>query len=996
MRGRRRLRSRAFTSRLWIVPLAGLGLITSSALWAAPGAGAFQADQHSVVSAVPAANTPDINDGVVFAIGQVGPKVILGGSFSSVRRAGSSTVYPLRYTMAFDPRTGAVDHTGFTPIVNGIVYTVIPGPARNEVYIGGAFTTVNGRKMTVALLKTTTGAVVSSWRPTPIAGEVNRLVLSHGRLYVGGYLSKVGGRGNHYHRDLVVVNPKTGRIRPYLRLTFTGHHSYGSKCNPAKAKCAPGRLGIKAFDVNPAGTKLVAVGNFTNISGSQRDQVALIDLRRSSAVVDPKWNTLAYTATCLEHSFDSDVRDVQFSPNGSYFVVVSAGGVGTNSDGTRSSCDAAARFATNGRGHNVRPTWIDYTGEDSLWSVAITGQAVYVGGHQRWMNNTFGHNAAEGGAIPRPGIAALSPQSGLPLSWNPGRDPRGNGAFALLATSTGLWMGSDTNYIGPGKYFRAKVAFFPLAHGTVVPPDPTPKAPGRIYLVGATASGAPDPDRLVYREFDGATAGAEEPLTTGIDWGSVDGAFEVAGNVIYGESDGPGSSGNLFERSFNGSTFGPEVELDPFNDPVWDTIKTGSGQTYQGKASSLAIQFPSITSMFFSAGRLFYSLKGQSKLHWRWFNPESGAVGADQFIVSDRLDWSTVAGAVLSGRTLYYADNATGELRSVRWTGLRTRGSSRLVNDTTDWASRGLFLLSGATNPTARPSAAFSGSCGHSATCTFTATPWVDPDGGVVKYSWNFGDRVVTPFSTSTSVSHRFVANGVHPVKLTVQVTSGTQASVRHSVTVAAPTEKIRFVGTTHARGAGAKVNVAVPGRAKAGDALLMFGSYSSSKARLGTPKGWRRIGLRRRKALTTVVYERVAGAHDAGRSVSLKFSKPVNSSLIVAAYRHTSSLPIEAVASRLGTTKRSNSAPVLRGLPPGGWVLGYWTQISNRPMTVRPPKGLVPRAVAESGGRPVDAGMLADTGTICEGRCRIGSARAQRHSLATIQWAVAIAAALK
>ena len=429
---------------------------------------------------------------------------------------------------------------------------------------------------------------------------------------------------------------------------------------------------------------------------------------------------------------------------------------------------------------------------------------------------------------------------------------------------------------------------------------------------------------------------------------------------------------------------------------MWDSIETGSGQTYQGKAPSLAIQFPSITSMFFSAGRLFYSLKGQSKLRWRWFNPESGVVGADQFIVSDGLDWSTVAGAVLSGSTVYYADRTTGELRSVHWTGQGTSGSSRLVNDSTDWASRALFLLSGQTNPTTKPSAAFSGNCGHGATCAFTATPWADPDGGVVKYSWNFGDGSVTPFSTSTSVSHRFAANGVHPVKLTVRVTSGVQASIRHSMTVAAPTEKIGFVGTTRAQGTGAKITVVVPGRAKAGDALLMFDSFASSKARLGAPKGWRLVGSRRHKALTTAVYERVAGPHDAGRSVSLTFSKPVDSSVIIAAYRRTSSLPIEAFASRFGTTKRSNPAPTLRGLPPGGWVLGYWTQTSNRPMTSRRPEALVLRAVAHSGGRPVDAALLADTGATCEGTCRIGSAVAQRHSLATVQWTVAIAAALK
>ncbi len=340
MRGKPRLSSRALASRLWIVTLAGIGLIASNALWAPLAASAYQADQLTLVNAVPAPNTPNINDGIVYAIGQVGTKIIVGGTFTSASPARQpATIYRLRNTLAFNAKTGKVDHTGFLPIVNGPVYTVIPGPAPHEVYIGGAFTRVDGRSMDVALLKTTTGAVVSSWRPTPISGEVNRLVLSHGRLYVGGYLSKVGGPGAHYFRDLVVLNPTSGRIRPYVRLTFTGHHSYGTKCNPAKANCADGRLGIKAFDVNRAGTKLIAVGNFTDISGSHRDQVAMIDLRKSSAVVNPKWNTLAYTATCIDHAFDSDVRDVQFSPNGAYFVIASAGGVGTNSDGTQSRCD---------------------------------------------------------------------------------------------------------------------------------------------------------------------------------------------------------------------------------------------------------------------------------------------------------------------------------------------------------------------------------------------------------------------------------------------------------------------------------------------------------------------------------------------------------------------------------------------------------------------------------------------------------------------------------
>src|SRR6185437_11789472 len=118
-----------------------------------------------------------------------------------------------------------------------------------------------------------------------------------------------------------------------------------------------------------------------------RDQVFLLNLvKGSSAAVDQGWATQAYTAQCFNWAFDSYIRDVDISPDGSYFVIVATGGSGTNTDGTRSLCDTAARWDFSTRGANVQPTWVDYTGQDSLWSVQVTGPAVYVGGHERWLN----------------------------------------------------------------------------------------------------------------------------------------------------------------------------------------------------------------------------------------------------------------------------------------------------------------------------------------------------------------------------------------------------------------------------------------------------------------------------------------------------------------------------------------------------------------------------------------------------------------------------------
>ena len=86
-------------------------------------------------------------------------------------------------------------------------------------------------------------------------------------------------------------------------------------------------------------------------------------------------------------------------------------------------CDSAARWETAATG-TVTPTWVDYTGGDSLSSVAITGAAMYVAGHQRWHNNAIppsGDRLGPGG-VDRLGIAALDVESGVPLSWNPTRE----------------------------------------------------------------------------------------------------------------------------------------------------------------------------------------------------------------------------------------------------------------------------------------------------------------------------------------------------------------------------------------------------------------------------------------------------------------------------------------------------------------------------------------------------------------------------------------------
>jgi hypothetical protein len=169
------------------------------------------------------------------------------------------------------------------------------------------------------------------------------------------------------------------------------------------------------------------------------------------ASVSP-WRTDAYAPECAPR-FDTYMRAVDFSPNGSYFVVVTTGAW----PAPWKLCDSAARFESRGGG---RPTWVNQTGGDALSAVSVTGAAVYVGGHQRWMNNPRGDNAPGPGAVERSGIAALDPFNGGALAWNPGRS-RGVGVQALASASEGLYVGSDTDRLA-GE-FHARIGMFPLS-----------------------------------------------------------------------------------------------------------------------------------------------------------------------------------------------------------------------------------------------------------------------------------------------------------------------------------------------------------------------------------------------------------------------------------------------------------------------------------------------------------------------------------------------------
>ena len=1100
--------------RRWICAL--LAVVTGVGLAGLSGSPALavNAQQSTVVSAVPSSTTPNVVDGAVLTITQVGGTIVMGGSFTQVKSPDQTTTYNLPFVVAFDAATGAVN-TAFAPVLDGAVNAVLPGPTAGTVYVGGAFGTMGGvRSKGLVLLNVSNGTKAAGFTAPAMNGLVNTLKRSGNRLFVGGTFTTLGtaARGG-----IGSLNATTGAVDSFVTSTVAVNHNWTPTNGAAK-----GGVGVQKLDVTPDGTRMVAIGNFKQVDGLPRDQIAMWDLTGPTAVLRTDWQTHRYEPACFSFAFDSYMRDLDISPDGSYFVVVATGGA---NDGTL--CDSAARFETAGSGTDVQPTWVDFAGGDTFLSVAVTGTAVYVGGHMRWLNNPNGHDSAGAGAVPRPGLGALDPANGVPLSWNPGRNPRGVGASALFASPTGLWVGSDTNFIGNFRFARWKIAFFPLAGGSAPASTAVQSLPGGVYVgastqaaatnvlyranaggsalqatdagpdwtdgsanvsggntatwspvptvnatvpsttphaifdserwgeqhwtfpiptgatvkvrlyfanrypgtsavgqrvfnvaingttvlpsydivadvgdqVGtmkefqnltATADGAVHVDftpivenplidgieivrtdvpappagsagALSEHNFDGSAAGPANSVTSPLDWSTVRGATLVGGTLFYGKTDGL-----FYRRTFNGTSFGPETLIDPYNDPNWSDVDTGSGQTYRGVRPSFYAEIPNLTSLFTDGtGTLYYTLFGDSNLYSRAFTADSGIVHDTRVTTGTTLP--AITGAFFSGGNLYYATRADGNLSKVAFSRGSISGAPAVVSgpgvDGIDWRSKALFLgpqIAGNTPPTAVASVTCT-----ALDCSASASGSTDPDGSIASYAWAWGDGAT---STGSSATHSYATAGTYPVTLTVTDNQGATATATKSVVVTAPPPPTASIAFRAAAGSNANTTAAtvtVPASVRAGDGLVLVATVNSDATTIGGPAGWTAVPSAATTGIVTQVWQKVATAADASSVVTVSSSAIAKVDLRLAAYSGTSSTgPVASLAKAVDTTTTATHVtPTATVTGTGRWVLSYWADKSTATTTWTVPAGQTVRTSGTGTGSAHVTAQLTDSG---------------------------------
>ena len=390
------------------------------------------------VSPTPVAGTPALAPtGRTEQIRQLvgcGGKMFAVGTFTKISQNGVS--HSRNNVFSFSA-AAPYAMTSWAPNVNGTVNSIALTRDCSHAYIGGSFTKVDGQTANnIAYLRTDKTTMVLSW-PHSANGQVNTVLLApNGHLLVGGSFTSING--SSAHRYYASLNPATGKDDGYLNLQISGHYVYpgvhSNKTNVFNQQLSPGR------------SRALVEGVFTSVGGHPRQQIFMLNLGTHGNVSN--WHSTEFNQHCaVGHPFY--VKAAAWSPDQATVYVATTGKALATWNGhfpLTGLCDVVAAFPATQVG-GLTHKWVNYTGCDSLYSVAADASAVYVGGHERWANNQNGCNGAGRGAIPAPGMGGFT-HSGSLLKNSRGTAgrysrARGLGADDMLITAAGLWIASD-------------------------------------------------------------------------------------------------------------------------------------------------------------------------------------------------------------------------------------------------------------------------------------------------------------------------------------------------------------------------------------------------------------------------------------------------------------------------------------------------------------------------------------------------------------------------
>jgi hypothetical protein len=427
-------------------------------------------------------NFPRITTGEIWDLEYIGNRVYVVGGFTSIRNnsGGNTTSYNQAYLAAFDMTTGLVD-PNFRPVFDGSVQDVEASPDGTRLYVAGRFNTVNGvTKRKFASINPTTGATVTGFT-AQANGAGTELEATNTQVFLGGQFTTINGAA---HVGLAAVDANTGAL-----IGRSAQNPVGTWRNDIAGGIGPnGALNVQELKLTPDLSTLMVVHTGRQIAGQDRYGVGLINVTTGELL---PWRTrlwednLAFVGG-VQRAYAGDI-----SPDGTYMVVTSGSG------GDRPPInDTAVKFPIAG-GDFVEPIWVSRL-FDSVYSVAISEVAIYLGGHFNWTESQEardpwpglddqGYGTGQGlsgyglgdEVLRRDHVTSIDPVAGKALTFNPGSNSF-EGNKAMLVTPRGLVTGGDATT--QGGYNVGRIAVYNLPSTATQANDTTITTPveGRV------------------------------------------------------------------------------------------------------------------------------------------------------------------------------------------------------------------------------------------------------------------------------------------------------------------------------------------------------------------------------------------------------------------------------------------------------------------------------------------------------------------------------------
>ena len=335
-------------------------------------------------------------------------------------------------------------------------------PDGTKLFVGGSFNTVNGvAKQKVASLNLTTGAPLSTFGFT---NSTNNQVQS----LAATQQHPVRRRPLHPHqrRSSAPASPRSTPRRASSTTTFDNNLSGGIGVN--------GQLGVPQLKLTHDESKLLVVHTGRQIDGQDRYGMGIIDTATKELL---PWRSQLW---------DDEPRPRRWRHphlrrrhRARRLLLRRQQRLGRRRAADQRHRDRLPpRPRRRSQDSDVQPLWISRH-FDSIYSVAITEVAVYVGGHFGFIESptsddpwpgldNVGYGTGQGLAgyglgdqvVRRDHIAAINPVDGKALEWNP---MSGSNSFegdkAMEATPRGLFVGGDGKWKGgvqhrPGRVLR--------------------------------------------------------------------------------------------------------------------------------------------------------------------------------------------------------------------------------------------------------------------------------------------------------------------------------------------------------------------------------------------------------------------------------------------------------------------------------------------------------------------------------------------------------------